>query len=78
MEAELVTTHGIMDDIEQAKGYFVLLEVKILRVHAIEEIIMSEHANRIDPDKWRPMIMSFQRLYGLSKELQHKQQLLEV
>ncbi|WP_186004545.1 hypothetical protein [Isoptericola variabilis] len=23
------------------------------------------HANRVDPDRWRPLIMSFQQLYGL-------------
>ena len=27
---------------------------------------MDGDSNRVDPDKWRPLIMSFQRLYGLA------------
>ncbi|KAJ8130429.1 hypothetical protein O1611_g3203 [Lasiodiplodia mahajangana] len=26
---------------------------------------MEGYPNRVDPDKWRPLIMSFQELYGL-------------
>ncbi|RWA06167.1 hypothetical protein EKO27_g8930, partial [Xylaria grammica] len=26
---------------------------------------MEGYPNRVDPDKWRPLIMSFQQLYGL-------------
>ena len=29
---------------------------------------MEGHKNRIDPDKWHPMIMSFQELYGLKEK----------
>ena len=32
-------------------------------------ILMPHDQNRIDPDLWRPMIMSFCRYYGLSSEL---------
>ena len=27
--------------------------------------------NRIDPDKWRPLIMSFQKFYGLASGQVH-------
>ena len=27
---------------------------------------MEGQPNRIDPDKWRPLIMSFQQFYGLT------------
>ena len=30
---------------------------------------MEGHKNRIDPDKWHPMIMSFQELYGLKEKM---------
>lgn len=66
MESELVVSHGVMDDIEHWKGFIVVLEVKVLRVHALDSVISKDYENRIDPDKWRPLIMSFQRLYGLS------------
>lgn len=63
MEAELKGVYEMMQDAEM-KG-FIALEVKILRTHVHENIRMAGHANRIDPDKWRPLIMSFQELYGL-------------
>jgi hypothetical protein len=30
---------------------------------------MEGKPNRIDPDRWKPLIMSFQRFYGLGPEL---------
>ena len=30
---------------------------------------MTGSSNRIDPDKWRPLIMSFQEFYGLGEKL---------
>jgi hypothetical protein len=44
---------------------FIALEVKVILTHVHENIRMDGHKNRIDPDKWHPMIMSFQELYGL-------------
>ncbi|OBT84884.1 hypothetical protein VE02_06538 [Pseudogymnoascus sp. 03VT05] len=46
------------------KGFFTL-EVKVVRTHVHRGIRMEGSKNRIDPDRWRPMIMSFQELYGL-------------
>jgi hypothetical protein len=47
------------------KKWFIALEVKVLRTHVHEQIRMQGHENRVDPDKWQPMIMRFQELYGL-------------
>ena len=69
MEAKLVATHKVMEDVPQYSDFIVTLEVKIVRTHVSEDIIMEGYDNRIDPDKWKPMIMSFQRLYGLRNEL---------
>ncbi|MBS0249355.1 MAG: flavin reductase family protein [Proteobacteria bacterium] len=44
------------------------IEVRIVRVHANQSILMEGEANRIDPDKWRPLIMSFQQFYGLAPD----------
>ncbi|KAK5401759.1 hypothetical protein LTR06_010866 [Exophiala xenobiotica] len=63
MEAELVGVYDMMRDADN-KG-FIALEVKVMRTHVHESIRMDGHKNRIDPDKWHPMIMSFQELYGL-------------
>jgi flavin reductase (DIM6/NTAB) family NADH-FMN oxidoreductase RutF len=65
MEAELVEVHEMMGDTEK-KGSLLALEVKIVRTHVHEKIRMEGFENRVDPDKWRPMIMSFQQLYGLA------------
>jgi flavin reductase (DIM6/NTAB) family NADH-FMN oxidoreductase RutF len=69
MEAELVTHHSLMGDQPDLKGRLTILEVKVIRVHAMEKVLLEGYENRIDPDRWKPLIMSFQRLYGLSNEV---------
>jgi flavin reductase (DIM6/NTAB) family NADH-FMN oxidoreductase RutF len=46
-----------------------LLTVQISRVHVQDSIRMDGHPNRIDPDRWRPLIMSFQHFYGLGAQV---------
>jgi flavin reductase (DIM6/NTAB) family NADH-FMN oxidoreductase RutF len=58
LEAGVVNAHPVADGI-------LLFEVDITRVHVHEGIRMKGTANRIDPDRWRPLIMSFQHFYGL-------------
>lgn len=64
MEAELVGVYDMCSDVD-TKG-FCALEVKVLRTHVEESIRMVGHKNRVDPDLWHPMIMSFQELYGIN------------
>ena len=45
------------------------VEVTIERVHVDESLIADGHSNRIDPDKWRPLIMNFRQFYGLGSKL---------
>ena len=59
-------THGLADEDAAARRRSLLVfEVRILRVHLEDSILVDGDPNRIDPDKWRPLIMSFQRFYGL-------------
>jgi flavin reductase (DIM6/NTAB) family NADH-FMN oxidoreductase RutF len=58
MEASLQAAHPI------GQGGALALEVAIVRVHADEDILAAP--DRIDPDAWRPLIMSFQHFYGLA------------
>jgi flavin reductase (DIM6/NTAB) family NADH-FMN oxidoreductase RutF len=44
-------------------------EVRVIRAHAEDSILVRGRANHIDPDKWRPLIMSFCRFYGLGAEV---------
>jgi flavin reductase (DIM6/NTAB) family NADH-FMN oxidoreductase RutF len=70
LEAVLATSHPLAADDEQQSGSTLTFEVRVLRVHVHEDIRLPGHANRIDPDAWRPLIMSFQHLYGLAPKVQ--------
>ena len=50
---------------EMLGGAVQVIEVEVLQTHVDEALRLPGHANRVDPDAWRPMIMSFQHLYGL-------------
>ena len=67
LEAKLERAHKLEED--QRKGSLVGLEVRVTRVHVDTRIQMDGAENRIDPDKWRPLIMSFQKFYGLGPQL---------
>jgi flavin reductase (DIM6/NTAB) family NADH-FMN oxidoreductase RutF len=69
LEASVATTHAMGEDDPSQKGRIVCLEARIQRVHADESILMAGEAHRIDPDAWRPVLMSFQQLYGLGGRL---------
>ena len=47
----------------------IAFEVRIVRTHIDESILMDGFENRIDPDKWRPLIMSFCQFYGLGERV---------
>ncbi|MCJ1302147.1 hypothetical protein MMC08_004950 [Hypocenomyce scalaris] len=42
-----------------AKGFTLAIEVSVLRTYVFDELRLAGHANRIDPDVWRPMILKF-------------------
>jgi flavin reductase (DIM6/NTAB) family NADH-FMN oxidoreductase RutF len=44
-------------------------EVRIVHVHVEESILAPDKPNHINPDRWRPLIMSFCRFYGLGEEI---------
>ncbi|QYN38396.1 flavin reductase family protein [Pseudonocardia sp. DSM 110487] len=64
MEAVVEAAHGI--GVRKAK----CIEVRVVRVWVHDDIRATGSENRIDPDRWRPLIMSFQRFYGLGAQLQ--------
>jgi flavin reductase (DIM6/NTAB) family NADH-FMN oxidoreductase RutF len=70
MEAELKAVHEMKQDVDGKT--LLALEVMVLRTHIHGNIRMQGHANRIDPDKWRPLIMSFQEFYALGpRKIEH-------
>jgi flavin reductase (DIM6/NTAB) family NADH-FMN oxidoreductase RutF len=78
MEAEIVGTYGLMDDVEEHKGGLLAIEVKILRVHIEDGLRLAGYENRIDPDKWEPVIMCFQELYGMGEKKLVKSELAKI
>ncbi|OYQ37870.1 hypothetical protein CHU93_00275 [Sandarakinorhabdus cyanobacteriorum] len=70
LEARIEAIHSLAAEDPTQAGKILTFEARILRVHLHDSILMDGEADRIDPDKWRPLIMSFQKFYGLGEELQ--------
>jgi len=71
MEARVAAIHPIGEEHPTERGLIVSIELKIVRVHLEESILLEGHPNRVDPDKWRPLMMSFQQFYGLGRRVRH-------
>ncbi len=79
LEAELVRVNPMMMDEYNYDQHerngectlegIVALEMRIKRVHVEPRLLVKDRPNRINPDLWRPIIMSFCHYYGLSSEL---------
>ncbi|SFB15855.1 NADH-FMN oxidoreductase RutF, flavin reductase (DIM6/NTAB) family [Amycolatopsis marina] len=69
MEAVVEAEHSVADADAAQRGAVVAFEVRIQRVHVHERIRLRGTDDRIDPDAWRPLIMSFQKLYGLGPQV---------
>lgn len=63
MEAVVEAVHPVGD------GGVLAFEVRVRRVWVHEAIRREGFDDHIDPDRWRPLIMSFQRLYGLGPQV---------
>ncbi len=59
-------------------GRAVSVQVSIERLYLDESILHDGDPDRIDPDKWRPLIMSFQQFYGLRDGKLHSSELGEI
>jgi len=69
MEAILQAAHPIAEDDEAQNGKILTMEFRIQRVYLEESILMNGSSKRVDPDKWKPLIMSFQKFYGLGGQV---------
>ena len=69
MEAKLRAVHSIAEDDENQDGKILTMEFQILRVYLDQTILMKGYSNRVNPDKWKPLIMSFQKFYGLGNQV---------
>ena len=71
LEAVLTSVHTIGVEDAAIRGNILTFELRMQRVHVLPSILMEGHAHRIDPDKWKPLIMSFQEFYGLGEKVHH-------
>jgi len=78
LEALVESTHALAAEDEALRGRTMTFEVRIQRVHVERSILAVGEANRIDPDRWRPLIMSFQKFYGLAPGQLHASALGQI
>ena len=78
MKAQLINTMSLMQDFPDRAGAIIDIEVKILRTHIRNDLRMVGHADRVDPDRWRPLMMSFQEFYGHSAKKMGQSQLADT
>ena len=43
--------------------------MRIVKAHIDESILAAGKRNHVDPDKWRPLLMSFCQFYGLGERI---------
>jgi len=68
LEASFVCSHSLAYDNADLRNRLLCIELQIQEVHVEDELLMHGQKNRIAPNTWKPLIMSFQRFYGLSEE----------
>ncbi|HSL71719.1 MAG TPA: flavin reductase family protein [Longimicrobiales bacterium] len=77
LEAVLEGVHPLAASVPERAGKLVAIEVRIVRVHVHESIRMAGYSDRIDPRRWRPLIMSFCQFFGLGDSV-HPSRLAEI
>ena len=66
-EARLVSPRRLGEGEVDMAGAPYLFELRVTRVWLDDAILMDGASDRVDPLKWRPLLMSFQRFFGLGE-----------
>jgi flavin reductase (DIM6/NTAB) family NADH-FMN oxidoreductase RutF len=66
LEAVLETIHPFGHRPDKEPGALAF-EVRVVRAHVDDALLLEGKENHIDPDQWRPLIMSFCHFYGLAE-----------
>lgn len=69
LEATFVSVHPLAAETGIQNIGALVLELRILRVHLDPDILKDGTTDHVDPNKWRPLIMSFQEFYGLGSRI---------
>ncbi|HEV2263805.1 MAG TPA: flavin reductase family protein [Stellaceae bacterium] len=78
LEATVEAVYRFAENDPAGRGRQIAFEMRIRCAHIDEAILVDGEPNRIDPDKWRPLIMSFQKFYGLTPDQLHPSTLAEI
>lgn len=78
LEAVLEGVHPLAQSDAERRGKLLGVEVRVVRVHVHESIRLAGYENRIDPLRWRPLIMSFSQFFGLEAGFAHGSRLAEI
>jgi flavin reductase (DIM6/NTAB) family NADH-FMN oxidoreductase RutF len=78
MEVKVAHVHGLAQEDNVWRGNLLAIEVRVTRIHAHPDVLMDGDTNRIDPDKWRPLIMSFQQFYRVAPNKLHRSELAQI
>lgn len=65
LEAQVEQVH----DFDAQNSNIRAIEMRILRVHIDERLLVPGTQNYIDPEKWQPLIMNFCEFFGLSGKI---------
>lgn len=77
-EACVAAMHSIGEDEAQLRGGLLTFELRVQRLHLDVSILQDGNPDRVDPDKWRPLMMSFQKFYGLDNTQLHASTLSSI
>ncbi len=77
LEAVVANARSLAEEDAVMRGRIVIIELRVVRVHLSTSILMEGKPNHVDPDKWHPLIMSFQKFYSTSDEV-HESTLAEI
>lgn len=78
LEATVEASYPLAQNDPAWRGRQIAFEMRIRCAHIEESILVDGEPNRVDPDKWRPLIMSFQKFYGLTPDQLHPSTLAEI
>src|SRR5579859_7692400 len=69
LEAVLASERSVAERDPRLAIAAIAMELRVVRVHVEESLLLEGHHDRIDPDKWQPLLMSFRQFYGRGQRL---------
>ncbi|MFC9561656.1 flavin reductase family protein [Agromyces sp. NPDC056965] len=69
LEGRVAAVHPLHGATDAESADTLAVEIDVVRVHVHDRVRSRSHPNRIDADRWRPLIMSFQRFFGFGAEV---------